>query len=423
MTVGPGDSHAGITVPEGNPGELRELAQTFDGLSGAMGRSAATFGALPGDLSSWQGSASANFALAAFQSRSAADQAAQGFGLKARAARDLADDLQDAQRDAEEAIEGARDAEDRIRRAKELIQGAQQKREAALAKAAIARFQIAGATLTGDIPMAAYAAEAEAGREAEAAAADEERGRRQLEDARDDLDRARERGKRAETRADDAGSRAQGLFVSTAPVPALMPLGGPATGIGGTPSSPLAGFAPLLPVGRLAAGYASSEPIPFPPLLPLDQDFAGLALASGGAGAAQYGRAAATNARRLRQAHLRSLRGAGPMILADLHLSPSARAQTRAQIKQHADQAAKAQESRRGASAVKQGGKQLGLFGDALQAKERHDEGMPVAKKRCGHHHRCRGGQRRGGCRGHALCTRRPRGSRPVWRRGGSSGR
>lgn len=185
----PGDSHAGVTVPRGDPEQLHELAQTFDGLAGAMQRSAATFGALPGDLSSWQGPASVSFAISALQSRSGADQADQGFSAQARAARDLADDLQDAQRDAKQAIEEAREAEERIRRAKKLIADAKRRREDAQAKGAAAQLDIAAATLTGDIPVAAYAAEAEAKRGAEAAEADERRGHRMLNDARDDADR------------------------------------------------------------------------------------------------------------------------------------------------------------------------------------------------------------------------------------------
>jgi len=38
-----------------------DMAQTFDGLSGAMERSGAQFGALPSELASWQGAASVNF--------------------------------------------------------------------------------------------------------------------------------------------------------------------------------------------------------------------------------------------------------------------------------------------------------------------------------------------------------------------------
>lgn len=366
-------------------GGLREMAQTFDGLSGAMERSGSQFGALPAGLSSWQGTASVNFASSAFQSRLAAIQAGQGFSLKARAARTYAVELEDAQRDSQAAIEDAREAERLIDRAKELIEDAQQRLDSARARAALADLEILATGLTGPPSGGAVAAKAQAEDEAEQATADLARGRKLLERGKDDLENARQRGNRAEERAETAGSQAQGLFVSATPAPTLPILGGPASGIAGNPASPLWGLPALTPINQLGgAGGSPSGASPFGPLplLPLNPALLSpknqsRVLQGTSGGLNRYGKVAGENNRMLRSFHSRGLGSLGDAGFSPYLLSPEALAQQQRMRKYHSAELAKAQDAGDDISKLKTAGRFLGPAGDALGAKANADEGMP----------------------------------------------
>jgi hypothetical protein len=260
MPLGPGASHAGITVPMGNPGRLEGLAHSFAGLSGALESSSASFRSLPVEMSTWQGAASVAFASAALEAGTGGEQAAASLSALSRAAAGYARVLEDAQRAARDAIEEACEAERRIRRARELIADARTRQAAALLRAAAAETEILATSLTGSPSAAAEAARADAYADAEAAADDETRARRMLEEARQDLEAAQRRGARAEREADEAGAEAARIFRAVAPGIALAGLGAPAVGAPGSAAPPA--MPQARPVGsagerRSGAGYPS----------------------------------------------------------------------------------------------------------------------------------------------------------------------
>ena len=238
MALGPGASHSGITVPMGDPGRLEGLAHKFAGLSGALEGTSASFRTLTADMSTWQGAASVAFASAALEAGTSGDEAAASLSALSRAAAGYARVLEDAQRSAREAIEQAREAERRIRRAKELIAEARARHAAALLRAAAAETEILATSLTGSPSPGAEAARSDAYSAADAAADDEARARRMLEEAREDLEAARRRGARAEREADEAGAEAARIFGAVAPGIALASLGAPAAGFGGGAAAP-----------------------------------------------------------------------------------------------------------------------------------------------------------------------------------------
>lgn len=383
-----GESHAGITVPEGNAGALRDMARTFGGLGGAMERTGAQFGAMPAELPSWQGGASVSFASLALQSRAVADQAGRSFSIKARAVRSYADELEEAQRETRSAIEDARDAERRIDRARELIDDAQLRLEDARGRAALAEFEIFATGLSGAPASGALDARAQADRDIEQATGDVERGRRLLEQAREDLEHARRRGRRAEERAEDASRQVESLLASTTPAATLPLLGGPATGIGGlTRLGPWQGgldpsqrFSPLLTLSALVPAPAGSQFGGFLPLLPLallgtDGTSKALGGASGGLG--DYSAEAGRRNRALRGFHARALGSLGDPEFNRYLLSPEARAQQRRMRTYHDDELARAQDAGDDISKLKTAGKFLGPLGDGVGAKANADEGMP----------------------------------------------
>jgi hypothetical protein len=247
VALGPGASHAGITVPMGNPGRLEQLGHSFAGLSGAVESSASSFRTLPVEMSTWQGAASVSFASAALEAGSGGDHAAASLSALSRAASGYARVLEDAQREAREAIDQAREAERRIRRAKELIADAQARHAAALLRAAAAEAEIFATSLVGNPSPGAEDARANAYAEAEAAADDDARARRLLDEAREDLEAAQRRGARAEREADEAGAEAARIFGAVAPGIALASLRAPAAGFGGGAAAPA--MPPARPVG------------------------------------------------------------------------------------------------------------------------------------------------------------------------------
>jgi hypothetical protein len=380
----PGQSHAGITIPQGDPGAVRAMAGRLDQMSGALEAASGRFGTLPGRLSTWQGPASVSFALTAADSRRAAAEGARSFALQAGVARRLARGLEEAQADAEAAIEDAKDAERRIEKAQRLIDEARQRRELALLRAAAAELAIAATDIVGPASQAAIAERTRALDEAAQAADDEQRAQRMLERAQDDLEQARRRGSNAEERAQDHVSYARTAFLAVAPAPALAPLGSPATGVGGQPVSPLAGYQPLVPLPKLHGerpgrgfpelGPLFTGPAPFGPL-PIDP---AIALAGSGGGLTQYGRVAGQHNRMLRSFHARGLGSLGNPLYDPYLLSPEARAQADRMRGYHASELSKAQEAGDDISKLRSAGKLLGPAGDALDAKLNADEGMPV---------------------------------------------
>ncbi len=262
--MGPGESHAGITVPEGDPGALRDLSRSFGAMASGLGAAAESFGALPGELSGWRGQASVAFAATASESNAAARNAAVAFARKQRAVEVLSEELEVAQDDAREAIEQAREAERRIEAAGEEVEAAREARTEALERAAAADMAAAMTDVVGAASLQALADRQAALDEAEAAAERQQAAQRRLERAEDDLEQAQRRGARIGERAEELSADASRAIAAVAPTVALASLGGPAVGIGGGMSalSPLAalgavhGMRPLLPLGNLRRGTA-----------------------------------------------------------------------------------------------------------------------------------------------------------------------
>ncbi|MGI8845548.1 MAG: hypothetical protein ACR2HC_05135 [Thermoleophilaceae bacterium] len=259
--MGPGQSHAGITVPEGDPDAVRTMAHTFRGLSGSLDRSAAGFSALPTELSAWQGPASVAFASVANESRAAATAGSTAFARKALAADRLADQLERAQRDTKKAITDAKDAEQRIRQAKREIADARRRYQLATDRIAVAELVIAATDLIATAPTAAYAERDQAQRDADQAKDDEQRAGKALERAQHDLETAQRAGRRAEEHAQDAATTATATFNNLGSgIPQLAPLGIPATGITTNSANPLAGTPALVALRNLTPGGAGAGP-------------------------------------------------------------------------------------------------------------------------------------------------------------------
>lgn len=178
-----GDSYAGITVPEGDPGQLEGLAQSYAGLAGAVDSAAAVFDAFPSELPMWQGPASVAFAAASDMGGGGARSAGSMLDKQAGSLRVYADDLDAAQRKAERAIDDARDAARRMREAEQMIDDARDRQSEANQRAAGAELVLAATRAVGIDFGGAEAAKAQAEREAVEAADDERRARRLLEQA------------------------------------------------------------------------------------------------------------------------------------------------------------------------------------------------------------------------------------------------
>jgi hypothetical protein len=206
------ESFAGITVPEGEPGGLRAAARQFNALAVEVDGAAGRVSALPGQMASWSGPASARFAGAAEDHAAAAGAGVSALTTAGQVAARYAEALDEAQDDARAAIEDARDATRRIRTLEQAIDDARGRQAAAQDRAATAAAAINTASATGTPnPVAEsdlYAAQTAAAD----AAADIVRLERRLEEAREDLRRAKERGRRAEERAEQAGETAAAGF-------------------------------------------------------------------------------------------------------------------------------------------------------------------------------------------------------------------
>jgi hypothetical protein len=202
------ESFAGITVPDGEPGGLRDAGE-------AMGRAGATLdgvaqglGALPSSLTAWQGGGSLEYGNACATSQSAVAAGADAAGEAGRLLNRYASELDDAQDAARRAIRRARDATDRKEDAERRIEAAQRARAMAAVQAASATTEMAAGAVLGT-PSPGAEADLRAAQNAEAAAAEEEaRARRELAQAEDDLREAKEAGAKAEEAAHQAAQAA-----------------------------------------------------------------------------------------------------------------------------------------------------------------------------------------------------------------------
>ncbi|MGH2949359.1 MAG: exodeoxyribonuclease VII small subunit, partial [Solirubrobacteraceae bacterium] len=141
-------SFAGITVPEGEPGGLRSAASQLGTVAGTLSGISGELRGMPGTMASWQGPASVSYAGSCMTGGSSADAAVQALGTAERAARAYGDALEEAQDEAERAIELAREAQQRIDQAERDIADAQARQAAAWQAADSAATEIALGTLT-----------------------------------------------------------------------------------------------------------------------------------------------------------------------------------------------------------------------------------------------------------------------------------
>jgi hypothetical protein len=218
------ESFAGITVPEGEPGELRSAAHAFEGAADALNATGAQLEGMPGMLTSWQGPASVIYADSCITNGAAAQNAVWACQIAAQAVLGYALALHDAKHEAREAIRDARDATRRIKDAEDRIETAQAQIAEATFSLDAAETDILVTGATGAPSPDALARRDSAIATIDGAAADERAARRDLEQARDDLERAKRRGERAEQDAKDAARTAAGaVSVAGGLAPAPMP--------------------------------------------------------------------------------------------------------------------------------------------------------------------------------------------------------
>jgi hypothetical protein len=233
-----GESFASITVPEGVPGALDDAAGEFGTIAGSLAGAAGELRGMPGTMSSWSGPASVSYAGACVTNSTACDAAVDVLGEAERAARVYAAKLKAAQERTRHAIEDARDAQRRIDKTEQEIAAAQRRRAAATSAAAFAARQSSIALAAGVPDPGAEAMRSQAESDALAAADDEARARRELEQARDDLERAQRRGHEAMDDARGAARDAAAAFGAAAGASPVYAMAGPAAAPGSGGGSP-----------------------------------------------------------------------------------------------------------------------------------------------------------------------------------------
>lgn len=229
------DSYAGVTVPAGSPAGLRDAARQFSAVSDGLRESADELGGMPTSLGSWQGPASANYAGSCLTASQAARRSAQGWQARSGAIEAYAEELEDARRDAREAIVDAKEAKRRMNKAKIELGQARRRLSDAVGRIGQAQQQIAASAGSAKPDLAAEAALRQAERDADKAEQDIRHWRREYEDAEGEFERAVRRGSRAEQRAETAAGAARSALRGVdqaepywvpASVPALKPLSG-----------------------------------------------------------------------------------------------------------------------------------------------------------------------------------------------------
>jgi hypothetical protein len=228
------ESFAGITVPEGEPAALNDAAGEFGTIAGTLSGAAGELRGMPATMGSWAGPASVNYAGACMTNGTACEAAVEALGQAEHAARVYSAKLKAAQERARRAIDDARDAQRRVDQAEREIAAARDRQAAAGTAIASASRQISISLAAGVPDGGAEAMRSQAQSDYSAAAGDEARARRELDQARDDLERAQRRGHEAMDDARDAGRAAAAAFAAAAGTsPAYALFGGPAAASAG----------------------------------------------------------------------------------------------------------------------------------------------------------------------------------------------
>lgn len=235
----PSDSFAGISVPEGEPGELRSGASTYSSSSASLQRISRSLSAVTIEVGGWRGEAAGSFGSGAFALQRIAGEGVEAFDRAGSVLERYAERLERAQREARRAIREARDAQRRIDVATAAGEAAWDRAGYAQMAADDATSRITLASAAGTPAPAAQADLVRAEGDRAAAEQDQARARRELAEAREDLERARERGREAEEDAREAGSEAAAeLSEVGCTTPAVPSLGAPASPAGGGAGAP-----------------------------------------------------------------------------------------------------------------------------------------------------------------------------------------
>jgi uncharacterized protein YukE len=222
-------SFAGITVPQGEPGGLRDAASSMIGVSGQLDGVADGLGGLPSQLTMWQGDGSLTYGNACANVQGVVSGGAQTVHSAAVVLRHYAGDLEDAQDEAKAAIREAKDAHDRREKAQTLIDQAVGAKAAAAFAAATAATELTFTSALGT-PSAGAQADLDAANGAIARAEYEEAAARRAWDQADmDFKAAQKRGEKAEKAAITAGHQAAGQLEGLAGAhPGVPGVGAPA---------------------------------------------------------------------------------------------------------------------------------------------------------------------------------------------------
>jgi len=116
--VGEPESFAGITVPEGDPDELRGAAYRMGATAAALRESGAEVEGMASAVDTWRGPASGAHASACLSLSGALVGIAEGRERAAAATNAFAEELEQARRAARAAIDDARDAKRRVAEAR-----------------------------------------------------------------------------------------------------------------------------------------------------------------------------------------------------------------------------------------------------------------------------------------------------------------
>jgi hypothetical protein len=222
------DAFAGISVPEGSVGELRQAGSRLIQQAQALTDSATSLQVMP-SAGSWTGPAHGAYSNRCITASTAATLAAGAFISAAGAMEGYADALADTQRRARDAIRDARDAQRRIDHANDEIADAQGRERTAETRIDAAVHAQAIAAIAGSDTSAADAMLQEASNALDAAQRDEHLWTHRLHAAEHDLEDAQRRGREAEQDARDAAATARTMFgAAGAEMPILTPPPAPA---------------------------------------------------------------------------------------------------------------------------------------------------------------------------------------------------
>jgi hypothetical protein len=218
------DSFAGISVPEGSVGQLRQAGSRLAQQAQVLSQAATSVRAMPSAAGSWIGPAQSAYANRCISASEAAGLAAQAFIMAAGAADAYAEALEQAKREARDAIKDARAAQKRIDRARDEIEVAQSRQTAAQGRIdAALHAQAVAAMAPGGDGGVADAMLRDATRELHEAQEAERHWRRELHQAEDDLRDAKQRGRRAEQDAREAAATARSLFAAAGSAMPILP--------------------------------------------------------------------------------------------------------------------------------------------------------------------------------------------------------